>query len=308
MLLKENFYVKVFDTFWYGDGFFRELNHKNLELIKADVRDIASVSRALKNTTDVIHLACISNDPSFDLNPALGRSINFESFAPLVRAAKKNGVSNFIYASSSSVYGVKEEEKVTEELKLEPLTDYSKFKMYCEDILLTELSSNFNCTVLRPATICGVSPRQRFDLSVNILTNHAINKREINVFGGTQFRPNLHIDDMSRAYIHVLNQNENVSGEIFNVGGENLSLDQIAQRVKLNLNIKLEILHKSTDDLRSYRVDSSKFFNLTGFSVKHSIDHAINDLSKAFRQSKFLDPLNNSFYYNIRRMKELSLG
>jgi nucleoside-diphosphate-sugar epimerase len=232
MLLAHNFKVKVFDTFWYGKSVFdSEISNPSLQLITGDIRDIGAVSLVLKDVSDVIHLACISNDPSFDLNPQLGKSINLDSFAPLVNIAKRSGVQRFIYASSSSVYGVKEEDQVTEELSLEPLTDYSKYKSICEEIILENNSSNFLCIVLRPATICGFSIRQRFDLSVNILTNHAINLGKITVFGGQQFRPNLHVQDMARAYLHILLTEKYTKNLIYNVGGENLTLDQIALKV-----------------------------------------------------------------------------
>jgi len=309
MLLAEGYAVRVLDTFWYGKAVFAsELSNPNLQLITGDIRDSDTVSQVLKGATDVIHLACISNDPSFDLDPKLGKSINLDSFAPLVRSAKEGGVQRFIYASSSSVYGVKEEEKVTEELSLEPLTDYSKFKAACEEIILKEHSADFRCTVLRPATVCGVSTRQRFDLSVNILTNHAINLHKITVFGGSQFRPNLHIQDMARAYIHVLVQDKNIDGAIFNVGGENLSLDQIALKVQKQIDANLEIYHSATDDLRSYRVDSSKILNELGFKPIYSVDKAIADIQTAFLESEYENSLENPMYFNIKRMKELSLA
>lgn len=309
LLLAEGYVVRVFDTFWYGQAVFASLlGNPDLRLITGDIRDQAAVSEALKGATDVIHLACISNDPSVDLDPKLGKSINLDSFAPLVKSAKESGIGRFIYASSSSVYGVKEEEKVTEELSLEPLTDYSKFKANCEEIILEEHSADFRCTVLRPATVCGVSTRQRFDLSVNILSNHAINLRKITVFGGTQFRPNLHIQDMARAYVHILVQDKKIDGAIFNVGGENLSLDQIALKVQKRIDANLEIHHSATDDLRSYRVDSSKILNEIGFKPIHSVDQAIADLQTAFLERKYDLSLENPMYFNIKRMKELSLA
>jgi len=235
-LLEDDYKVRVFDTFWYGEEVFANCRENpDLELIKADIRDVNSVKFALQNAQCVIHLACISNDPSFDLNPELGRFINLESFPPIVESAKSLGINHFIYASSSSVYGIKSEDKVTEQLSLEPLTDYSKFKAMCEEIILEQNSDDFVCTVLRPATVCGVSPRQRFDLSVNILTNHAISSGKITVFGGSQSRPNLDIRDMARAYLHILQRRDRVAGEIFNVGGENLTLNSIAEKVKLQL-------------------------------------------------------------------------
>ena len=309
MLLAKDFKVKVFDTFWYGRSVFASVtNNPNLQLITGDIRDINAVSGVLKNATDVIHLACISNDPSFDLNPQLGKSINLDSFAPLVNIAKLGGVQRFIYASSSSVYGVKEEERVTEELSLEPLTDYSKFKAICEEIILEKNSTDFMCTVLRPATICGVSTRQRFDLSVNILTNHAINLSKITVFGGQQFRPNLHIQDMARAYVHILAQEKNTKSLIFNIGGENLSLNQIALKVREQINLDISIEHRETDDLRSYRVDSSRISSELGFKTIYSVEQAIKDLQIAFIEKKYKNSLENSTYFNIQRMKELNLA
>jgi nucleoside-diphosphate-sugar epimerase len=308
-LLTKNFKVIVFDTFWYGKSVFASVsNNPNLQLISGDIRDTNAVTRVLKNVTDVVHLACISNDPSFDLNPHLGRSINLESFPPLVNIAKLSGVQRFIYASSSSVYGVKEEERVTEELSLEPLTDYSKYKAKCEEIILEKNSTDFMCTVLRPATICGVSSRQRFDLSVNILTNHAINLRKITVFGGKQFRPNLHIKDMVRAYIHILDQEKNSKSHVFNVGGENLSLNQIASKVREQIKPDLRIEHKDTNDLRSYRVDSSRIFSELGFKPVYTVDQAIDDLRIAFSKNRFKNSLENPNFFNIQRMKQLNLA
>jgi nucleoside-diphosphate-sugar epimerase len=308
-LLEDDYKVRVFDTFWYGEDVFANLSENpDLELIKADIRDVNSVKLALQNAECVIHLACISNDPSFDLNPELGRVINLESFPPIVESAKSLGINHFIYASSSSVYGIKLEDKVTEQLSLEPLTDYSKFKAMCEEIILEKNSNDFVCTVLRPATVCGVSPRQRFDLSVNILTNHAISSGKITVFGGSQSRPNLDIRDMARAYLHILQRRDRVAGEIFNVGGENLTLNSIAEKVKLQLGANTEIQHKPTDDLRSYRVDSSKILNRIGFKPYYSVDDSINELKNAFENGAFINSLENPKYFNIKRMKELALA
>lgn len=308
-LLEDGYKVRVFDTFWYGEEVFANFRENpGLELIKADIRDVNSVKFALQNAQCVIHLACISNDPSFDLNPELGRFINLESFPPIVESAKSLGINHFIYASSSSVYGIKSEDKVTEQLSLEPLTDYSKFKAMCEEIILEKNSDDFVCTVLRPATVCGVSPRQRFDLSVNILTNHAINSGKITVFGGSQSRPNLDIRDMARAYLNILQRRDRVAGEIFNVGGENLTLNSIAEKVKLQLGANTEIQHKPTDDLRSYRVDSSKILDKIGFKPSYSVDDSINELKNAFKSGAFTNSLENSKYFNIKRMKELSLA
>src|SRR5277367_2534838 len=192
-LLAAGYEVSNLDLYLYGNDLFAA-HHGNSALreFKGDLRKPEDIRRAVEGCDAVIHLACISNDPSFDLNPDLGKSINYDCFRPLVRAARNAGVKRFIYASSSSVYGVKAEPDVTEDLPLEPLTDYSRFKAMCEDVLAEERSPGMACVTIRPATVCGYAPRLRLDLSVNILTNHAINKGVITVFGGDQLRPNIH--------------------------------------------------------------------------------------------------------------------
>jgi nucleoside-diphosphate-sugar epimerase len=299
--------VVVVDTFWYGMDVFKDLkNSKNLKLIKMDIRDVDSLEKEFRNVDAVIHLACISNDPSYDLNPNLGKSINFDCFEPIVKAAKQNGVSRFIYASSSSVYGVKQEDNVTEVLSLEPLTDYSKFKAMCEPILFEYSDENFCTTVLRPATVCGYSERQRLDLSVNILTNYAINKGFIRVFGGEQLRPNLHIEDMCDAYLNVLGQDQDkVNLEIFNVGGKNLSLMEIAVTVRDKINKDLEIVQEESNDLRSYKVNSDKIKDRLNFSPKKNVSDAIEDLKIAFKNGKLPNSFDDSIYFNLKRMSEI---
>ena len=203
-----------------------------MKILKGDIRDKELLKKNLEDIDTVIHLACISNDPSFELNPNLGKSINLDAFPELISIAKFCKVKNFIYASSSSVYGIKSEKNVNEEMSLEPLTDYSKFKAECEVILNKEKNKNFNVVTLRPATVCGFSPRQRLDVIVNILTNLAYFKKEISVFGGSQLRPNIHILDMVRSYFHLLNTDlSKINGEIFNVGFENVSVENLADMV-----------------------------------------------------------------------------
>jgi nucleoside-diphosphate-sugar epimerase len=308
-LLQNNFQVIALDTYWYGIDVFDNtiLKNPNFQLAKADIRQQEKLKSFLDGVSDVIHLACISNDPSFDLNPELGKSINLLAFEPIVRIAKASGVQRFIYASSSSVYGVKAEEKVTEDLSLEPLTDYSKYKAMCEELLLKYSSGDFVCAVLRPATVCGWSPRQRFDLSVNILTNHALSKGGITVFGGSQFRPNIHIEDMVDAYILALNAPaEKINNQIFNVGADNLTLRDIAMKVAENTGVK-KIVYETTNDLRSYRIDSTKFLHELGFVFKRNVGMAVSDLTEAFKSNRFVDPLNNPLYFNIKRMQELEV-
>ena len=306
-LIETGYRVKVYDTFWFGKNIFKSLNGNSfLELIEADIRDINKLKSSLTGCTDVIHLACISNDPSYDLNPKLGEEVNFSSFEPLVESARKSGVQRFIYASSSSVYGVKEEENVTEKLSLNPLTDYSKYKAICEPILLEKASNSFVTTVVRPATLCGYAPRQRLDLSVNILTNHAVNERLIRVFGGDQYRPNLHIDDMCDAYLYLLDQPVNlINGEIFNIGAENMTIKEISELVAVEIGQPLEIRVESTPDNRSYRVSSDHIKEKIGFVPKLGVREAVRDLKNAFDLGLLRNSLTDSKYFNLKRMNDI---
>jgi len=307
LLLSKGYFVTVYDTFWYGKNVFSKYtNHSKINLIQGDIRNLEKVKESVINCTDFIHLACISNDPSYDLNPLLGEEVNFKAFEPLVNVAIQSGIKRFIYASSSSVYGVKEEEKVTEKLSLNPLTDYSKFKAMCEPILLEKSSTNFVTTVVRPATLCGFAPRQRLDLSVNILTNHAINERLIRVFGGNQYRPNLHIDDMCDAYLCLLEQPaELINGEIFNVGAENMTIREISELVEFEIGQPLEIRVESTPDNRSYRVSSEYIEEKIGFKPRLGVRDAVRDLKYAFEQGLLYNSLVDSKYFNLKRMKEV---
>jgi nucleoside-diphosphate-sugar epimerase len=301
--------VTVYDTFWFGTKHFEPFLNSGLSIVKGDIRDIASLNESIIGKDAVIHLACISNDPSFDLNPNLGKSINLDPFLPFLQSAKKKELQRFIYASTSSVYGVKEETKVTEELTLDPLTDYSKYKAECESILLNEIDNEFTSVILRPATVCGYSLRQRFDLSVNILTAHAMINKKILVFGGTQFRPNLHIEDMVDAYVMLLEvPNSLIHRNIFNVGGENLSMNQIASIVKNQMDFDVVIEQSDTNDLRSYRIDSTKIKDIVGFAPKRGVKEAVLDIKNAFNTGLYDKPFNDSEYINISKMKNLSLG
>ncbi|HWA44558.1 MAG TPA: NAD-dependent epimerase/dehydratase family protein [Hypericibacter adhaerens] len=307
-LLAAGHRVTVLDLYIYGDVFGQLPDRAGLTEVKGDLRQPADVARALKGCDSVIHLACISNDPSFDLNPELGKSINYDCFRPLVRAAKDAGVNRFIYASSSSVYGVKEEDDVTEELELKPLTDYSKFKAMCEDVLAEEREPGFTALTLRPATVCGYAPRLRLDLSVNILTNHAINNGKIRVFGGSQKRPNIHIDDMVQLYLNTLQyEDAQIDGKIFNAGYDNFTIMQIAEMVRDTVGGKVDIEVTSTNDLRSYHISSQKIARELGFRPAHSIIDAVSDLKAAFAAGRVPDPMSDSRYYNIKLMQEINL-
>ena len=294
MLLDTGYEVVVFDTFWYGKNVFGvHQNNSKLKLVLGDIRDINAFENALEDCDAVIHLACISNDPSFDLAPDLGRSINFDCFEPLVSKSKALGIKRFIYASSSSVYGVKNHPQVIETDSLEPLTDYSIFKAKCEQILLQYRGNKFVTTTIRPATVCGYSPRQRLDVVVNILTNLAYNRGKITVFGGEQLRPNIHIVDMCRIYLLVLACNdEQIDGEIFNAGYENHTVNELANMVRESVGTHVQIEKHSTDDNRSYHVSSEKIRLRLGFIPEKTIQDAIDDLVLHFKSGDLPDSLS----------------
>jgi nucleoside-diphosphate-sugar epimerase len=307
-LLDAGHAVRVLDLYLYGkDVLNRVARHPKLKQICGDLRDPAVVKEAVAGCDAVIHLACISNDPSFELNPTLGKSINLDAFAPLVDASKNAGVRRFIYASSSSVYGVKEKENVTEELSLEPLTDYSRFKADCEVILLDKRSAGFTVLVLRPATVCGYSTRLRLDLSVNILTNHAYHRRKITVFGGDQKRPNIHIDDIARLYVESLQYPDAaIDGKIFNAGYDNMTINAIAQTVQKIVGPDVTIARTTTDDPRSYRISSEKIKQELGFSPRKTVEDAVRDLVGAFKEGLVPNP-GDDRYYNIKTMQRVAL-
>jgi nucleoside-diphosphate-sugar epimerase len=304
-LLEKGYEVTIYDLMIYGVHFKR---NKNLQIIKGDIRDKKKIKNFIKNHDVVIHLACISNDPSFELNPNLGKEINYDSFEPLVEISKDEGIKRFIYASSSSVYGVKKELNVTEEMKLEPLTDYSKYKALCEEILIKYSTEDFVTLIVRPATVCGYSPRQRLDLVVNILTNLAYHKREITIFGGDQLRPNIHIQDMARAYELFINEdNEKINGKIFNIGFENQSVNQLAYQVQKVIGADVKIKKLPTNDNRSYHISSKKIQDELGFIANFSILNAIEDLKYVFEKKLLSDCLTNENYFNIKKMQSIDL-
>ena len=308
-LLEAGYQVTVLDLYMYGEDVLKECrSNPGLREVKGDIRDGEVVKQALEGCDSVIHLACISNDPSFELNPDLGRSINLDSFVPLVRAAKSVGVKRFVYASSSSVYGVKEGVEVTEDLSLEPLTDYSKFKAECEALLDKEKAPGFVTVTIRPATVCGYSPRQRLDVVVNILTNLGYHKGEISVFGGSQLRPNIHIEDMTDAYLLLLSApDKDVDGKVFNAGYESHSVMQLAEMVQRNVGPHAKLEVRPTNDLRSYHVSSKKIRDELGFEASHSIEDAVVDLIKAFKEGKLPDSLEDPRYFNIKMMQKVNL-
>ena len=307
-LLAAGYQVTVLDLYIYGDVFADLASNPNLTEVKGDLRNPSDVQRALVGCDAVVHLACISNDPSFDLNPDLGRSINYDCFQPLVKASKDAGVKRFIYASSSSVSGIKNDSNVTEDLPLEPLTDYSKYKAMCEEVLEQEREPGFVAVTLRPATVCGYAPRLRLDLTVNILTSHAINNGRITVFGGEQLRPNLHVEDMTDLYVQLLEApDEAINGKTWNAGYHNLKVREIANMVRNEVGKNVDIVVTPSDDHRSYHVSSEKIKRDLGFSARRTVSDAIVDLARAFNAGKVPNAMTDDRYYNIKRMQALKL-
>ncbi|HLW59030.1 MAG TPA: NAD-dependent epimerase/dehydratase [bacterium] len=310
-LLARGYRVKIVDLYLFGDRVLasHETNPA-LEQIKGDIRDQALLKRALPGCDAVIHLACISNDPSFELNPTLSKSINYDAFDPLVTISKHSGVRRFVYASTSSVYGVSDSPNVTEEHPLVPLTDYNKYKGLCEPVLLKQQSPEFTTVIIRPATVCGYSPRLRLDLSVNILTNLAVNKRKITIFGGSQKRPNIHIEDVTDLYADLLEFPVNqIAGKIFNASYQNNSIAELGEIVRSIVTTEMPHLKPiamettPTDDIRSYHVSSDKIRRELGYEPKRTVEDAVADLCAAFQAGRIPNPLEDVRYYNVKTIK-----
>src|SRR5215468_9604169 len=291
-LLSRGYKVTVFDIMFFGNQFLPRDN-PNLRIVDGDIRDTAKFAATVAEHDAVVNLACISNDASFELDEDLSTSINLNAFEPLVKAAKKAGVKRFVYASSSSVYGVSDKPDVTEDHPLVPLTLYNKYKGMCEPLLKKHTDASFTGVIFRPATVCGASPRQRLDLSVNILTNHAINAGKITVFGGSQLRPNLHIQDYCDAVqLFLTAPADKVQNETFNVGFQNMSLMEIAELVQrvvaqeVPQRGKVEIVTTPSDDIRSYHINSDKIKRALGYTPGHTIEDAVGELTRAFLTNK----------------------
>ena len=314
-LLAKGYAVRVLDLYMFDEHVFDGIaDNPCLRQFKGDIRDQALLREALRGVDAVIHLACISNDPSFELNPELSKSINFDAFEPLVRISKESGVSRFVYASTSSVYGVSDAPEVTEDHPLVPITDYNKYKGLCEPILQRYQSADFTTVTIRPATVCGYSPRQRLDLSVNILTNHAINKGKITVFGGAQMRPNIHIDDVVQLYMQLLELPEQqIAGQIFNAGWENHTIADIAEMVRAVVAAEvpgrdtIEVVTTPSDDPRSYHISSEKLRRELGFAPQRTIEDAVRDLTRAFQDGRIPNAMDDTRYYNVKKVQEVGL-
>jgi len=310
-LLDQGYKVTVYDTMFFGDAFLPKDN-PGLRVVKGDIRDTAHLAAATAGHDAFVSLACISNDASFELDEALSTSVNMDAFEPMVEAAKLAGVKRFIYASSSSVYGVSDQPDVTEDHPLVPLTLYNKFKGMCEPLLKKHADDGFTGVIFRPATVCGYAPRLRLDLSVNILTNHAVNAGRITVFGGSQLRPNLHVQDYCDAVkLFLTAPSEKIQKETFNVGYQNLSIMDIARLVQRVVSKEfpekgeVAIVTTPSDDLRSYHINSDKIGRVLGYAPRHTIEDAVRDLCHAFRDGRIPDSMNDDQYFNVRRLKRL---
>lgn len=292
-LLARGYRVRVLDTMWFGN--FLE-DHKNLSVTKGDVRDIDQIS--LDDTDVVIHLSSVANDPCGDLDPKLTWEISALATMQLADKAARCGVKQFIYASSGSVYGIKEEDQVTEDLELKPISEYNKTKMVSERALLS-YADKMVIQIIRPATVCGYSPRMRLDVSVNLLTMQALSKGKITVFGGAQVRPNIHIDDITDIYLHLIDHPE-ITG-IFNAGFENISILDIANLVTKY--VPVEIVVTASNDPRSYRVNSDKLL-ATGFKPKKTVEHAVQEIIEKYRSGILKD---EECFYNLKWMQKTVL-
>ncbi len=312
-LLAAGYKVRVIDLFLFGD--YLPKGHPGLESIQGDIRNQELLRSVVEGGDAVIHLACISNDPSFELNPALSRSINYECFEPMVKLSKESGIQRFIYASTSSVYGVSEAPEVTEDHPLVPITDYNKYKGMCEPHLFKYQSDDFTTVTIRPATVCGYSPRLRLDLTVNILTNHAVNHKKITVFGGRQKRPNIHIDDISDLYVELLKMPAGkIAGKTFNAGYENFTVAELAEMVQKIVSREMPELKPITidtapsDDIRSYHVSSKKIKKELGWTPKRTLEDAVVDLCRAFRAGKIKDSFTDNRYFNVKAVRASQLS
>lgn len=306
-LLNKGYNVIIYDLYIYGNVL---KPHQNLIEIKGDIRDKAKLIEAAKECDSFIHLACISNDPSFELDPELGKSINYNAFKNVLDAVKLGGIKRLIVATSTSQYGIKPMSvEVTEDTEPEPITDYAKYKIECEKLLQNTDMGDTEYVFARPATLCGYTPRLRLDLSVNILTINALINKKIKIFGGSQTRPALNIKDMVRFYELLLEApGEKINKQAFNVSYQNKTIMELAELVKKVIgDDSMEFEITPTNDKRSYHVNTDKMKKILGFECKFDIEDAIKSLIEAYNDGLIIDGLNNPLYHNIKRMNEIKL-
>lgn len=308
-LLERGHRVIVLDLYLYGEEVLDGVRgHANLREVKGDIRDIRAIEMAIKGCDAVIHLACISDEASYDLDPGLGKSVNFDAFRPLVRAAKKSGVKRFIYASTHSVYGAKGGSYATEKSSLEPLTDFSRDKAFCEKVLDEERTPGFVTCTVRPSAVCGYAPRQRFDITANNLANQALNRGRIRVAGGSQACPVIHIDDMVDLYLFLLGQPDaRIDGKTYNAVTENHTLLELADVVKNVVGGDLAIDAEPTGKPCSCSMSSERMLHELGFEPNHTFKEAVRDLAAAFHDGNLPDSLDDPRYFNAETMRRAGL-
>ena len=306
-LLDRGHEVTILDGFSFGyEPLDPVADDDALEMIEGDIRDDDLVDRVFDegDFDAVIHLAAISNDPSSKLDADLTTSVNRDAVQYVMKAAKEAGVDRLLYASSASVYGIKETEDVTEDLPLDPITLYAKYKAEGEEYLNGLVDEDFCGTSVRAATVCGYSPRLRLDLVINILTSHALENGQIRVFGGDQMRPNVHVEDISDFYLHLLDADrDEINGEPFNVSHSNYSVMQLAELIRDELDGDVDITVEPTDDNRSYHLSAEKAANRLDFRPQHEIEEAVRDLERAHQAGEWQD-LSSTIYHNVRWMQE----
>ena len=292
-LLGRGYKVQVLDVQWFGNFL---ANHPNLTVINGDVRDIDSIN--LQDVDIVIHLSSVANDPCGELDPKLTWEISALATMQLADKSAREGVKQFIFASSGSVYGIKDEDQVTENLQLKPISEYNKTKMVSERVLLS-YQDEMVVQIIRPATVCGISPRMRLDVAVNLLTMQALEKGKITVFGGKQSRPNIHMDDITDVYLHFIDKPEYTG--VFNAGFENITILDIANLITKH--IPVEVIVTESNDPRSYRINSDKLL-ATGFKPKKTVEHAINEIIESYRSGVLRD---EDHFYNLRWMENTKI-
>jgi nucleoside-diphosphate-sugar epimerase len=296
LILNKKNKVIVYDIQWFGNYL---KNKKNLKIIKGDIRNIPD--KVFKKIDVVVHLANIANDPGVELNNSLSWEVNVLATLDVIEKSIKFKVKKFIFSSSGSVYGIKKEKNVTEKLSLVPISTYNKTKMIAERILFS-FKDKINIFSVRPATVCGYSPRMRLDVSVNNLTFQALENNVIKVFGGSQIRPNIHINDLCRIFEHFIYKKKNLKTGVYNAGFENLSIYEIAKKIAKKTKAKIKII-KNTNDPRTYRLNSDKLLK-TGFRKNFSVDYAINEIIKIYNEKKIK---NNDKFFTVKWMKKLGL-
>ena len=296
-LLKQGYNVIAFDTFWFGNHL---TPHEKLTIIQGDLR-FYDFKKILSSTKSVIHLACLSNDPSYELNPIFSKEINYDGSVNLYKACMNSNIERFIFASSSSVYGLKDEEQVTEELSPNPLTPYSFFKLKIEEELKIAAQGSFDLVILRPATLCGPSPRMRLDIIGNIFASQAFFERKLTIDGGMQFRPQLNIKDMVRAYEMCLLDSKDFNGACYNIGEGNYTVLELAKKVQSLCPFSVELKINDIFDNRSYRLNSEKIKLERNFIINHTVDEAINDMFEYFLKNNL--NWNEPQFHNIKTIK-----